>query len=208
MAVPRSTAVPTTKSLQQTWGSPGYGFAPGFSAPRTPRIPKGLLTDPNVLGNTQTLGGFLQDPGVPGQTIADVWRPMEAAPDWTTPPVVDPDPTPAVTPPGLSDEEKARMRFLNDPQYQSGLSDFNTFLQTNQNRARDQIRQAIIGAGWDPRGNASKLGYSLGKYGDYIDDGTVQAALENPNSTRAQLAAGQAGQMRQLWSNLAARNMV
>lgn len=207
MAVPRRTAVPTTRSVQQTWGSPGYGYAPGFFA-QTPRVPRGLAVDPMVPGNTDTLSSVLQDPGVPGQTVADFSSPVPTAADWTAPTDTGTDTTDTSSTAALSEVERARLRFLADPQYQSGLSSFNAFLQSNQNRTRDMIRQAVIGAGWDPRGNASKFGYSLGKYGDYIDEGTTQQALENPNSTRAQLAAGQAGQMRQLWNNLAARNMV
>jgi len=195
-------AVPTTKSVKKAWGTGTPGYAPGFFA--GPKVPTAGGV-PNRAGLT---GGIFQDPDVIGQQVGDYTPiPTTYSQGGET---IDLDPNfgggfdnSPVTP-----EEKARLSILNDPQYISGLSAFNTFLQTNRNRTRDMIRQAIIGAGWDPRGKAGELGFNLSPYGDAFDEGTLQQALANPYSGRAQLEQGRQGQMKNLMNSLAARNMV
>ena len=185
--VPKA-AVPTTASVKAQWGVPGAGYAPGYFGPPTSKASQKLF------GGSH---GFFEDPDVIGQSVGD-YRPI---------PIVDPDLNPGGTESG-DEKVQAKANILNDPEYVQGLQNLRDALFSGQTKTRNALRQAIIGAGFDPRSGAASLGFDTGGWSSYIDPADYAAALANPNSTRAQLESQRQSSMRDLTANLAARNML
>jgi hypothetical protein len=92
-----------------------------------------------------------------------------------------------------------------DPVYRIAQANYNRSLQTGRNALRDQIRQLVIGSGFNP--TADMTADELKAYGSDVDAATLAAAAKNPFSIKAQLDATRNAGAGNLRYNLAARGL-
>jgi hypothetical protein len=90
----------------------------------------------------------------------------------------------------LVDPSQQITEIENEPDYISGLGDYNSRLQGNTNVLNDALRQAVISSGydWTNSSDVANLSPLLQPYTGVIDQTTRDAAAANPFSTKAQLA--------------------
>jgi len=198
---------------QPGYGNMGHALAPDVLNPaKSPRL--GTSYSPS-------LGGIVTDPSMNTLTGSQAYRPTIVAPMTSFGPVgssatnnlaAAAGAAPLQPPANVNPDPNAYLAELSgQPDYQTGLADYNAQVQANTNALGNALRQSFVQGGWGlgtGAGNVNLASIGGQDFSGMIDPATQALAAGNQMSDRAQLQTQLTRGLADVGSQLGARGAV